>query len=79
MASAAPDPRIKAFLAANKEWAGGKDYVPPIPFLEMQKRGRGRLDGTVIIRMSSSSSSFSMHSWVLVKGFFGERKGSLSE
>lgn len=44
-----PDPRIKAYLAANLEWAHGPDYKPPIPFLEMQKKGRAREDGTVIV------------------------------
>jgi hypothetical protein len=43
------DPRIRAFLDANAKWAKGAGYQPPIPFLEMQRRGRARADGTVII------------------------------
>jgi len=44
-----PDPRIKAYLEANAEWANSPNYKPPIPFLEMQKKGRAREDGTVIV------------------------------
>jgi len=33
----------------NRQWAKNPSYKPPIPFLEMQKRGRGREDGTVIV------------------------------
>jgi carbonic anhydrase len=47
--AAIPDPRIKSFLEANKAWATSPTFESPIPFLEMQKRGRGRPDGTVIV------------------------------
>ena len=33
----------------QSKWAAGPDYKAPIPFLEMQKAGRERVDGTVII------------------------------
>lgn len=46
---AAPDPRIKAFIDANKTWASSPEYKAPIPFLQMQKGGRARPDGTVIV------------------------------
>lgn len=32
-----------------RRWAERKGYVPPVPFLEMQKKGRERGDGTVIV------------------------------
>jgi len=43
------DPRIKMYLERNREWAKREDYVPPIPFVEMQRKGRERVDGTVIV------------------------------
>ncbi|XMA08298.1 hypothetical protein WAI453_001089 [Rhynchosporium graminicola] len=43
------DPRIEAYLKKNREWASGKNYVPPIPFVDMQRTGRERLDGTLIV------------------------------
>jgi len=43
------DPRIASYLAKNRQWAESKDYKPPIPFKEMQKKGREREDGTVIV------------------------------
>jgi hypothetical protein len=33
-----------------REWAENKDYNAPIPFKEMQKKGREREDGTIIVR-----------------------------
>jgi len=47
--AAIPDPRIKSYLDANVAWASSPEYNAPIPFLEMQKRGRSRPDGTVIV------------------------------
>jgi carbonic anhydrase len=35
----------------KRQWAESKDYKPPIPFKEMQKKGREREDGTVIVCM----------------------------
>lgn len=43
------DPRIAAYLAKNKQWAESERYKPPIMFSEMQKKGREREDGTVIV------------------------------
>ncbi|KAE9379007.1 carbonic anhydrase [Stipitochalara longipes BDJ] len=43
------DPRIASYLAKNRQWAESKDYKPPILFKEMQRKGRERDDGTVII------------------------------
>jgi len=33
----------------NREWATSKEYKLPITFKEMQKKGREREDGTVIV------------------------------
>ncbi|KAH6719885.1 carbonic anhydrase [Leptodontidium sp. MPI-SDFR-AT-0119] len=43
------DPRIKGYLERNREWAEREDYVPPICFVDMQRKGRERVDGTVIV------------------------------
>ncbi|KAH7418328.1 carbonic anhydrase [Cadophora sp. MPI-SDFR-AT-0126] len=43
------DPRIEMYLERNREWAKKADYVSPIPFVEMQRKGRERVDGTVIV------------------------------
>jgi carbonic anhydrase len=49
------DPRIAAYLANNREWAESESYTPPIKFEEMQKKGRERKDGTVIVGSSCSA------------------------
>ncbi|CZR54518.1 uncharacterized protein PAC_04402 [Phialocephala subalpina] len=43
------DPRIQGYLENNRKWAEGKDYQAPVKFKEMQKKGRDREDGTVIV------------------------------
>ncbi|PVH86928.1 hypothetical protein DL98DRAFT_582245 [Cadophora sp. DSE1049] len=43
------DPRIEMYLERNREWAKKEDYVPPIPFVNMQRKGKERVDGTVIV------------------------------
>ncbi|KAL2074353.1 hypothetical protein VTL71DRAFT_8131 [Oculimacula yallundae] len=43
------DPRIKLYLERNREWTSRKDYKPPVPFVDMQRMGRAREDGTVIV------------------------------
>lgn len=38
-----------AYFRGNREWAEREDYVPPIRFVDMQRKGRERVDGTVIV------------------------------
>lgn len=33
----------------GRKWAASETYKPPIPFLEMQKKGREMVGGTVIV------------------------------
>jgi len=44
-----PDPRIDAYLSNNRKWASSPTYTAPIPFPEMQAKGRAREDGTLIV------------------------------
>ena len=61
---APPDPRILSYLEANKTWAASPGHKSPIPFLEMQKGGRARVDGTVML-CTFSRQGFRSQCWVL--------------
>lgn len=43
-----------------RKWASSPSYKAPIPFLEMQRKGRAREDGTVIVRESLGSFTLSL-------------------
>jgi hypothetical protein len=50
------------FIFKNeRQWAESKDYKPPIPFKEMQKKGRERADGTVIVCKSQSHPEYPVY------------------
>ncbi|KUJ12734.1 uncharacterized protein LY89DRAFT_687695 [Mollisia scopiformis] len=43
------DKRVEGYLVGNRKWAASKECQAPITFKDMQKKGRDREDGTVIV------------------------------